>query len=82
MFSLFSYLRIVDYGDIELLPPYYMPEIEMNAEQVLDKAWTGSSHSIEQQLNLLESQRAWPSEGQQGLAGGVSRKARTEPVGE
>ena len=35
-----------------------MPEIEMNAEQVLDKAWTGSSHSIEQQLNLLESQRA------------------------
>lgn len=44
LFSLFSYLRIVDYGDIELLPPYYMPEIEMNAEQVLDKAWTGSSH--------------------------------------
>ena len=58
LFSLFSYLRIVDYGDIELLPPYYMPDIEMNAEQVLDKAWTGSSHSIEQQLNLLESQRA------------------------
>ena len=58
LFSLFSYLRIVDYGDIELLPPYYMPEIEMNSEQVLDKAWTGSSHSIEQQLNLLESQRA------------------------
>ena len=81
LFSLFSYLRIVDYGDIELLPPYYMPEIEMNAEQVLDKAWTGSSHSIEQQLNLLAA-GVGRGEGQQGLAGGVSRKARTEPVGE
>ena len=29
LFSLFSYLRIVDYEDVELLPPYYMPDIEM-----------------------------------------------------
>lgn len=58
LFDLFSYLRIVDYDGIELLPPYYMPDIELNAEQVLDKAWAGSSHIITQQLSLLESQRA------------------------
>lgn len=58
LFELFSYLRIVDYQDIELLPPYYMPEIEMNAETVLEKAWDNSSHLIAQQLSLLESQRA------------------------
>lgn len=58
LFDLFSYLRIVDYDGIELLPPYYMPDIELNAEQVLDKAWAGSSHTITQQLSLLESQRA------------------------
>lgn len=58
LFELFSYLRIVDYDGIELLPPYYMPDIELNAEQVLDKAWAGSSHTITQQLSLLESQRA------------------------
>ena len=58
LFALFSYLRIVDYQDIELLPPYYMPEIEMNAETVLEKAWDNSSHLIAQQLSLLELQRA------------------------
>ena len=58
LFDLFSYLRIVDYDGIELLPPYYMPDIEMNAEQVLDKAWTGSSHTLAQRLSLLESERA------------------------
>lgn len=58
LFDLFSYLRIVDYDGIELLPPYYMPDIEMNAEQVLDKAWAGSSHTLAQRLSLLESERA------------------------
>lgn len=58
LFNLFSYLRVADYGNIELLPPYYMPEIEMNTETVLEKAWAASSHTVEQQLNLLESQRS------------------------
>lgn len=58
LFDFFSYLRIVDYDNIELLPPYYVPDVEMNAEQVLDKAYLNSSHEIVQRLNLLESQRS------------------------
>ena len=58
LFELFSYLRILDYDNVELLPPHYVPDIEMNAEDVLDKAYVNSTHPLEQQLNLLESQRA------------------------
>lgn len=58
LFDLFSYLRMLDYGNVELLPPYYMPDIVMNAETVLDKAYGNSTHTLAQQLNLLESQRS------------------------
>lgn len=57
-FDLFSFLRIFDYADMDLLPPYYMPDITMDVETVLSKAYRNSSYALEQQLNLMESQRS------------------------
>jgi len=56
-FSLFSYLRITDYADVELLPPYAIPDIVINADDVLDKALANSTHSLSLQVTLLEAQK-------------------------
>lgn len=56
-FKLFSYLRIPDYEDVELLPPYAIPDITINTDEVLRKALANSTHSLSQQVTLLESQK-------------------------
>lgn len=57
MYDLFSYLRLTDYEHAELMPPYTIPDILINADDVLQKAINNSSHSLEQKLQLLEAQK-------------------------
>ena len=57
MYALFSYLRLTDYSAAELVPPYHMPDIMVNVDEVLQKAITNSSHPLEQQLQILEAQK-------------------------
>lgn len=56
-FSLFSYLRIPNYEDVQLVPPDAIPDIVINTNDVLDKALANSSHSLSQQLTLLDAQK-------------------------
>jgi len=57
MFALFSYLRVKDYGNVELIPPSYVNDIKLSAEDILSKALENSSHQISQDLTLLTAQQ-------------------------
>lgn len=57
MYDLFSYLRVADYENAELMPPYTIPDILISTDDVLQKAINNSSHSLDQQLQLLEAQK-------------------------
>ena len=57
MYDLFSYLRVSDYADAELIPPYSVPDLLVNADDVLQKAIKNSTHGLDQQLQLLEAQK-------------------------
>ena len=57
MYELFSYLRLTDYENADLLPPITIPEILVNADDVLQKAISNSSHSLNQKLQMLEAQK-------------------------
>lgn len=56
-FRLFAYLRIFDYDAIELIPPYTIPNISMDTNDVIKKAITNSSHTLQRQITRLESQK-------------------------
>lgn len=58
MYDLFSYLRVTDYSGAELIPPYSVPDLVVSADEVMQKAISNSSHSLEQKLQMLEAQRA------------------------
>lgn len=58
LFNLCSYLGIKDLSSIELITPKNIPDIELNYNLVLDKAYNNSTHTTMQNLKLLESQRA------------------------
>ena len=57
MYELFSYLRLTNYENADLLPPITIPEILVNADDVLQKAISNSSHSLNQKLQMLEAQK-------------------------
>ena len=57
MYDLFSYLRLTDYENAELMPPYTVPDILVNADDVLQKAIKNSSHGLDQKLQMLEAQK-------------------------
>lgn len=57
MYDLFSYLRLTDYEKAELLPPFTIPDILVNADDVIQKAIKNSSHSLDQKLQMLEAQK-------------------------
>ena len=57
MYDLFSYLRLTDYENADLLPPFTIPDIIVNADEVLQKALKNSSHSLDQKLQMLEAQK-------------------------
>lgn len=67
-FNLFTYLQISDYQNTQLLPPFQIPEKIMNAEWILSKALKNSSHQLQTELTLLQSQKQLASiKAKQGL---------------
>lgn len=58
MYELFSYLMVTDYDDAELVPPYTVPDLLVNADEVLQKAISNSSHTQEEKLEMLEAERS------------------------
>lgn len=56
-FRLFSYLRIYNYDDIELIPPFTIPDVTVNADEVVNKALKNSTHNLVQQISRLESEK-------------------------
>lgn len=57
MYGLFSFLRISDYFGAELVTPYTVPDITVGVDEVLQKAITNSSHSLEQKLQMLQAEK-------------------------
>ena len=57
-FNLCSYLGIKQHALVELIEPLDVPQIEVNASTVLEKAYQNSSYLAENKLKLLESRRA------------------------
>lgn len=57
MYDLFSYLRVTDYSEAELVPPMAVPDIIVNSDLVLQKAISNSSHTQEQKLQMLEAEK-------------------------
>ena len=56
LFSLFSYLRITDYEGVELIPPYSIPDVLIDADFVMQKVKENTSFVHEQELSLMESE--------------------------
>ncbi|MDE6795663.1 MAG: TolC family protein [Muribaculaceae bacterium] len=57
IFRLLSYLRLPIETDVTLLPPDYLPDIVMNAGDVVERAVTNSSHTLEQKISLIASEQ-------------------------
>ena len=57
LYNLFSYLRVTDYEKAELLPPYQVPDLMVSMEEVLRKAITNSSHTMDQRLEMLNTEQ-------------------------
>lgn len=57
LFNLFSYLHISDYKEIELVAPTALPQITMGVNDVINRAYNNSTHSISQRLNLLNAEQ-------------------------
>lgn len=57
LFALFSYLHISDYKNIELVAPTMLPEISISSDDVINRAYSNSTHSITQQLSLLSAEQ-------------------------
>ncbi|MBR5989127.1 MAG: TolC family protein [Prevotella sp.] len=55
-FRLFSYLRMFDYDKIDLIPPYSIPDICVNADDIIHKALANSTHTLHQKIKRLESE--------------------------
>ncbi|MBO4606527.1 MAG: TolC family protein, partial [Prevotella sp.] len=56
-FRLFSYLRLFSYDNMELIPPYSIPDVIVNADEVVVKAMDNSTHMLQQQISRLESEK-------------------------
>lgn len=56
-FRLFSYLRLFDFESIELVPPYTIPDISVSIDEVIKKALDNTTHTLQQQITRLESQK-------------------------
>ena len=58
MYNMFSYLRVSDYNDAELIPPYSVPEIILSVDEVIQRAITNSSHTLEQKQQMLDAEKS------------------------
>ena len=57
-FQLFTYLQASRWDDVELLVPGDVPDIMLDESEVMQRAMQASTHTMTQQLNLIESQRS------------------------
>ena len=58
MYNMFSYLRVSDYEKAVLVPPYTVPDILLDVDDVLQKAIANSSHTLEQRQQMLEAEKS------------------------
>lgn len=56
-YQLFSFLQLSHYDQAELLPPTDVPDLLLNADDVLQKAIANSSHTMEQRQQILQAER-------------------------
>lgn len=54
---LLSYLRLPSDIEVSLIPPYTITDIMMNEADVIERAISNSSHTLQQQVSLLESEQ-------------------------
>lgn len=57
-YSLYSYLRVTDYKDVELEIPFLIPDLVVNVDDVVDMALKNSSHNMDQQLAILQYEQS------------------------
>lgn len=57
MYDLFSYLRVTEYDEAELLPPFDVPDMLLELEEVIEKAIDNSAHTREQKLAMLNAEK-------------------------
>lgn len=57
-YSLYSYLRVTDYKDVELEIPFLIPDLVVNVDDVVDMALKNSSHNMDQQLVILQYEQS------------------------
>ncbi len=58
LFRLLSYLRIPSDTDITLLSPYTVTDILMMEGDVIERALSNSSHTLQQKVSVLESEQS------------------------
>lgn len=58
LFNLFSYLRLTDYQQVDLVAPADVPDIIINADDAVAYALENSTHVPSQRLTLLEAQQS------------------------
>ncbi|MCF0195676.1 MAG: TolC family protein [Bacteroidaceae bacterium] len=58
MYSLFSYLRVTDYEQAELLSPNNIPDLTVSSDEVMHKALSNTSHTREQRLQILNAEQS------------------------
>ena len=58
LYKFFAYLRVSDYEGVELIPPSFVPDVLLSADEVLETAIRNSAHSLEQKDNILAAEMA------------------------
>lgn len=58
MFSLTSYLGIAENFDLQLLPPSIAPDVTLNHDMVLDRAYHNSTHKTSMELKKLNAMKS------------------------
>lgn len=57
MFSLTSYLGIAESLTLELIPPSIAPDVELNYDMVLERAYHNSTHKLDMELKKVNAQK-------------------------
>lgn len=56
-FALFSYMRAANYEGVELIAPTNVPNLLLDSDEVIQKAYENSSHGLSARLQLLNSEQ-------------------------
>lgn len=57
MYRLFAFLRLSDYEKAELVPPHFVPDITLSANDVLERAISNSTHTLDQKSRMLSAEQ-------------------------